>query len=461
MGAYLIKRLALALPVLLSIALISFWLNVNTPGDPVFRALAHEGIRLGEDPMNGPGLYRKKRIELGLDKPVFYFSIKTQAESDSLFSIPFPADRVWVSSLCEYTAQPLEVLHFYQQLNKLEIQLQAEDADSVRNLILTFLRELRDEDPASVRRSLAVFMQGMPEKLIPAELKQLNFPEFKPEYRWKSMLPKIVWYGRNNLFHRWLCQVLILDLGNSFQDGRPVISRIPEALKWTLILNLVSILLAWLVSVPAGVYAARHRNTPAERLLTAFWFVLYALPGFWTATLLILFLGSGEYLDWFPGGGIMDIRSHEDWPWYRKFGDLAHHLILPTIAYTYASFAYLSGQVRNALLDNMGKDYIRTARAKGLPEKIIFWKHALKNSLLPLITLMAQVFPAMVSGSVVLETIFSIPGMGMLTWQAISLRDYPLLIAVFMLSGVMTLAGVLAADLLYVYADPRIRFNRK
>jgi peptide/nickel transport system permease protein len=164
-------------------------------------------------------------------------------------------------------------------------------------------------------------------------------------------------------------------------------------------------------------------------------------------------------LDILPAGGISDIRSSEAWPWYRRLLDISRHLILPTFAYAYGSFAYLSGQIRNSMIENLQSDFVRTGRAKGLSESVLAWKHAFRNSLLPLITISGQILPGLIGGSVILETIFSIPGMGLLAWQALNYRDYPLMIALFMLSGLLTLVGLLLSDMLYPLADPRIRFD--
>jgi len=461
MRQYLIRRLLLSIPVLLALAVISFALNIHMPGDPVFRALASEGVRMGEDPLNGPDIYKRKRAELGLDKPVFYFSILKATEYDSLFYIPFPQDRIWVQALCQFSTNPESSAAFYHRFSRLEKQLFRQVPDSSRYAVLTFLKELRDEAPENLNENIIAFSRNVQHTHIRKSLLSLNPPEAHTGFSIRNYLPGFHVYGFDNQFHLWLSKIIRMDFGNSFQDGRPIRSILPDALKWTLLLNLLSIVLAYLVAIPAGVYAARHRDTPTERLLTGFWFILYALPGFWTATLLILFFGSGEYLNIFPSGGLMSIQSGDSWPWYRQLADRLHHLILPTFAYAYSAFAYLSGHVRYALLDHLDKEYIRTARAKGLPDKIVVWKHAFRNALLPLITLISQVFPALVSGSIVMETIFSIPGMGLLTWQAIGARDYPLIIAVFMLSGVLTLCGVLIADLLYMQADPRIRFRKQ
>lgn len=457
MGYYLIKRLLLALPVLAVIALLSFWLTRHTPGDPVLRALSQEGVRMGNDPMSGPDAYLRKWKELELDKPIFYFALSRADEIDSLFTIPFSQDKNWIESIAHKSQQPEAALAFYRSLQQTELDLFLNVNDSNRTALLSFFRELRDED-----------MQLLSDKIKQASIEYPGYgmedwqiPDLNPAYSWNQYLPKICWYGSNNLFHQWLIRIFQFDFGISFRDGRPVASKLPEALGWTVIVNFLSLLLAFAVSIPAGVYAALKYGSPGERILNGFLFVLYSLPSFWVATLLLLFFASGIVFDILPAGGIADIRSNENWSVFRKLTDIAWHLILPTFAYAYGAFAFLSGQVRNAMLDSLSTDFVRTARAKGVSEKWVVWKHAFRNSLLPLITLVAQIVPGLISGSIILETIFTIPGMGLLTWQALSYRDYPVVIAVFMLSGIMTLIGVLISDLLYHWADPRIRLDKK
>ncbi|MCZ2356100.1 MAG: ABC transporter permease [Bacteroidia bacterium] len=456
MGYYFLKRLFLFVPVLLVLALLSFWLTRNTPGDPVLRSLSKEGLRMGNDPLSGPEVYIRKWQELGLNRPIFYCAVFAPHEPDSLFAIPFPQDKEWVQDLSAATGNPECWQALYFSLLSAERQMFQMPSDSSRTLILTRLRELRSEPPQQVGDAIIRLKAQFPAY----PLNQIALPAGMEQPGWYSLMPRFRWYGSNNAFHEWLKRVVRMDLGLSYRDGRPVASHLPTALLWTFLVNFLSLLLALVVSIPAGVYSARAYGSSGERLLNGLLFILYSIPAFWLATLLLVFFASGTFLDWFPAGGIADIRSQDNWPWYRKLADWSWHLVLPTFAYAYSAFAFLTGQVRNAMLENIQADFIRTARAKGLPEKIVIWKHALRNSLLPLITLVAQIIPGLVGGSIILETIFSIPGMGLLTWQAVSMRDYPVLIAVFMLSGLLTLTGVLVADFLYRIADPRIRLEK-
>jgi len=246
-------------------------------------------------------------------------------------------------------------------------------------------------------------------------------------------------------YARWLGHVVRGDLGDSFRDGRPVLVLLGEALPVTLLLSLPSILLGYLLAIPIGVVSAIRPGGLLDRVLTALVFVLYSLPVQWVALMLVL-AASGSALP------IQGLRSEGT----RSLGDLLAHLLLPIACITYGSLAVLSRHLRSSMLETMGQDYIRTARAKGLPETAVVLKHALPNSLLGMITLLGLTFPALASGAVIVERIFGLPGMGKLTFDAVLGRDLPVLMGSITLAGLVTMLGLLVSDLLYAAADPRI-----
>lgn len=190
--------------------------------------------------------------------------------------------------------------------------------------------------------------------------------------------------------------------------------------------------------------------------------MLYSLPTFWVATLLLMTFANTEFINIFPASGIQPVTGiPDDANFWETIKLRLPYLILPTIAYTYSQLAFLSRITRVSTLEVISQDYIRTARAKGLSENKVIYKHAFRNALLPIITVFSNVFPAALSGSVILETIFTIPGMGQQIFHAIGAKDYPVIIDVFTLTGILTLAGYLIADVLYALADPRISYDSK
>ncbi len=269
------------------------------------------------------------------------------------------------------------------------------------------------------------------------------------------------WNGLNNQYQHWLSDLFRLDFGKSFQDNRDVMDKIMERVPITILLALISIFLSYLIAIPLGIYSATHQNTFFDKTSTVSVFILYSLPNFWLATMAIIFFGGGDFFAWFPNNGLHSMNISPDDPWMTRTLDYIWHLILPIIAYTYGSFAYLSRQMRGSMLEVIRQDYIRTARAKGLSNKVVVYKHALRNSLIPIITIIAYILPALVGGSIVVEYIFTIPGVGQLAFQALTARDYPVIMAEFTLSAVLTLIGLLIADVLYSIVDPRIAFSKK
>lgn len=244
------------------------------------------------------------------------------------------------------------------------------------------------------------------------------------------------------------------DFGKNCQL-KPVGQTIRNAIFWTILMSTVSILLTYIISIPIGIYSARNKGTKKDDILSTFLFMLFSLPNFWIATLLIWLLA--RTLGWFPVFGLGDIQDGATA--LQTFQVRAYHLILPLFCWTYPSLAFLSRQMRGGMLSTLSKDFIRTARAKGLEENTVIWKHGFRNSLLPIITLFANVFPRMVSGSIVIEVIFGIPGMGKLLLDSISNNDFPIVFAIVMLTALLTMIGYLVADILYAIVDPRIKYK--
>ena len=258
----------------------------------------------------------------------------------------------------------------------------------------------------------------------------------------------------------WVKQIFTLDFGRSYKDHRPVIDKIAERIPITLALNLISIFLIYLISIPIGVWSAVKHGSPAERTSTFVLFILYSIPSFWMAMILIFFLGGGEYWDIFPVYGILSPGA-ENYPFFKKALDFLWHIVLPVFCLTYGSLAYLSRFQKGSLLEVLREDFVRTAAAKGLPKSKVILKHALRNALIPIITILAGILPAMIGGSVIIESIFSIPGIGQLGFESVLSRDYPVIMAIATISAFLTLIGILISDLVYVFIDPRISFEAK
>ncbi|MFW9604606.1 MAG: ABC transporter permease [Trichlorobacter sp.] len=253
----------------------------------------------------------------------------------------------------------------------------------------------------------------------------------------------------------WVSRLVRLDLGRSFSsDSRPVLDKIKERLPVTVSLNLIALVIEFGLAIPIGIYAAVRRNSWWDRGVTIFVFLGFAMPTFWLALLLMYLFG--VQLSILPISGIHSL-GYERLTLFSQIVDCARHLILPLSVASFGSLAGVSRYMRSAMLNVIEQDYITTARAKGLPERLVIMKHALRNALLPLITLLGFSLPGLIGGSVIFETLFAIPGMGQLFYQSVMARDYPVVMGILLIGALLTLIGNLLADLCYAVADPRIR----
>lgn len=256
----------------------------------------------------------------------------------------------------------------------------------------------------------------------------------------------------------WTGRVFTLDFGTSWSQNQPVTALILDHISPTLQINIISILLIYAISIPLGTGQAVTRGRLFDRASTLLTFLLYAAPLYWIGPLLIIYFANPEHHFWFPPGEL-NRQFSENLPFFPWLGDRAYHLILPVACQSYGGFAYLSKQARSGLLENLQADYVRTARAKGVSRYRAVVYHALRNSLIPIVTIAATLLPGLIGGSIILETIFSIRGMGWLGMNAILQRDYPVIMAEATFAALLTLAGLLLQDLLYAWLDPRVSYD--
>lgn len=266
-------------------------------------------------------------------------------------------------------------------------------------------------------------------------------------------------YGLDKPLHvqygNWLVSLVKLDFGNSLSgDRRPVLTLIAERLPLTVGMNVTALFLTLLIAVPLGCFSAKYRGGLFDFGITVFVFIGFAMPGFWLALILIQYFA----IEWqmFPISGITSLNFDGLTAW-GKTADVAKHLVLPIAVYTFGSLARISRFMRSSMLEVLRQDYITTARAKGLSGRVVLFSHALRNALLPVITLLGLSIPGLIGGSVIIETIFALPGLGQLFYNAVMMRDYPLIMGNLVLGAFLTLAGNLVADFCYGLADPRIR----
>jgi peptide/nickel transport system permease protein len=259
-------------------------------------------------------------------------------------------------------------------------------------------------------------------------------------------------------YWNWIGHAARLDLGTSFVDHRPVTTKIEERLPLTMSITGSAVILSYLIAIPLGIAAALKRGQLLDRAISFVVFVLYSIPVFAAALLLILLVAGGDYLNLLPMYGASSINAVEmnpfEWLWDRIL-----HLVLPVICLTYVSLAAISRYMRVSMLEALSQDFVRTARAKGLPERLVIFRHAMRNALIPIITIFALELPVLVGGAIIVESIFSLPGMGQLLFQALDAKDEFVIMGVTLFTGVVTMLSYLFADILYVIVDPRIAYE--
>jgi peptide/nickel transport system permease protein len=261
------------------------------------------------------------------------------------------------------------------------------------------------------------------------------------------------WYVQ---YGNWLKRFVRLDFGDSFRDSRPAIRKIAERLPASILLNVLSLLFILALAIPIGVYSALHRDTLFDRATTVFVFIGFSVPAFWVALLLMILFGLK--LGWLPVSGLHSI-NYDDLPLWGKAVDTARHLVLPVVVSAFTGLAGLSRYTRSSMLDVLSQNYIRTAYASGLSERRVLFGHALRNALIPIVTILGLSLPALIGGGFIFETIFAYPGMGRLGYEAIMARDYPVVMATGTIAALLTLLGNLLADITYGLVDPRIRYK--
>lgn len=282
---------------------------------------------------------------------------------------------------------------------------------------------------------------GVSQDVIDALNKQYGFDK-----------PLLVRYGI------WIKNIATLDFGDSFKYEEPVTQLILSKFPVSLGFGVTSFILTYLICIPLGVLKAIRNGSTFDRVTSVFLFVCYSIPPMMLGILLLVFFAGASYFDWFPMGGVFSDHYDELSP-LGKVLNRAHHMILPLACYLIGGFTYKTMLMKNSMLDVIKLDYIRTAKAKGLSEKMIYMKHALRNALIPIVTGMSSILGIFFTGSILIETVFNLDGMGLLSYTAVGARDYNVLMGLIFLQSLLFLLGRLVTDILYVVVDPRIDFS--
>lgn len=425
MLTYLLRRLLLMPPTLIGMTAIVFFVVANAPGGIGASLLSRTG-EMRPDERRAREEYLNQRY--GLDKPKHIQYLRWLNKVSPVgFDVWQPGDEAVKAAATKEN-----------ELEAPTIQLLGEKRLELARVNLVTERERAEALNSDVRR-------------LEAELKAIRVGPDAGDLKWTSP------------------QIKVPDLGDSFVRSRPVSALVGEALPRTLMLQAIALPISYTLAIWLGIQQAKRRGKTFDYTVSGLTLAVWSIPSIWVATLLIGFLANDQYLRIFPTTGLNSLGSatmpflpYTDASGSLRSGwlvDRLYHILLPLICLTYGSFAFLSRLTRGALLDNLYADFVRTARAKGLAERVVLYRHAFRNSLIPLITVIANLLPAMIAGSVIVETVFGIQGMGRLFVEAAQQRDFELMLSLTLVVAILQLTGYLLADIGYALADPRVSYG--
>jgi peptide/nickel transport system permease protein len=494
--AYVLKRLLLMIPTLFGITLVMWVVVTAAPGDPGAGQAQTEGRKQGGPQNESRRIFR---AQFNLDKPVFFNDYTSLTPDQLLGAVTTAADPARSPRERRQAREKLDDWGNYavpalvgaldraptlgakaQVLLRLPTNARrvvattggrptAEDARRDRE-ILQETREIEDRltlnardwpperlakldaaasDPESVRMRAQIEEKSAAWKAWHAQ--RADRWTWSPSEVWKIRLT-------DTRFFRYWANLVQGDLGVSHVHRKPVLDLILSRLPISLVLSTLSLVLAYLISVPLGIWSATKHRRPAEQTVSTFLFMLYSLPSFFTASLLLQYLGIGKPLRWIPVEGFESTDTFSMTTW-EHVKDVLLHVMAPLFCLTYASLASLSRYAKSGVLNVLRSDYVRTARAKGVEERWVIWKHTVRNGIIPIVTLLGTTLPYIVGGSIIIETVFRIPGIGFLLWDSIQQRDYNVVIGETIIVAILTMVGILISDILYAVVDPRIRYE--
>ena len=480
---YVIKRLLLMVPTFAAISLVIFVVLNFAPGTP--GAQMSTGEAGGQDASTAGEQRESYRIfkeQFNLDKPVLFNTrydlgqpeIETELKAilNESGDVP-PARRIeaqedienWgryavpglIGVLSDTSATP--------KMRALASQRLTFNAQKQNKNI--YKKDLTDAERAEIKsiakanskvRNWSFKADATPEEMTSVTTTWHRWQESTAEDWNYSFGERVEIFLFDTRFSKYWGNLARLNFGVSHVDKRPVLKKVLSKLKYSITLSFSSVLIIYAISLPLGIWSSIRQNTMADRVVTTVLFMMYSLPSFFVAVFLLNLLTRGTPLQVFPTSGFESLDTSQ-MTLLEYLKDVGWHITLPIFCGSYAALAALSRYARSGLLDVIRSDYVRTARAKGLPESVVILKHAARNGMIPILTLLASLLPTLIGGSVIIEVVFGIPGMGSFLFESINLRDYNAVMAVLLISSALTLVGMLISDLSYALVDPRITFE--
>lgn len=473
---YTIKRLLLVIPTFFLISLLIFVVLNVAPGRPGAGSQNDGGESSNQQQKESFRIFKE---QFNLDKPILV-NTRWALETADVRELLVTAHKLEGDvTAAERVDAEVDLDDFGNYLVKHLVVLLDDSNPEVQRLAAATLVSAAQLRFVSERRADPLEARRVNREISKANesVKTWTWPEGAPAEQqaavsasWKDWYTtnegNYTWTGSERVdafffdtrFAKYWSNLIHLDFGISTADRRPVFETVMGKLKYSLSLTMVATLLAYFIAVPIGVFSAYRQGTRLDTAVTVMLFVMYSLPTFFTGTVLLRLLTEGEPFAWFPTGDFQTMSS-APWTTWDRLKDIVWHLVLPMATYTSVSLATLSRYARAGVIEVIRADYIRTARAKGLSEPVVIIKHAVRNGMIPILTLLGGLLPALIAGSVVIEVVFNIPGMGQYIFNAIGARDYNAVMAVLLTSSFLALIGILVSDLSYAFVDPRISFD--
>ncbi|MFY0674502.1 MAG: ABC transporter permease [Bacteroidia bacterium] len=442
---------------MLLLSIVTFYISVNSPIDPIetkyTSATTDENVVL----VDQLEVLRQKQ-RLGLLLPTFYFRLAPLDFNGKYYDLKLAELRELYERAIYKGYDGDLILEYLLEFEDWYLKPINWENEVVNELILkhSFFSNLDEH---------LIFWISLDNRVgVQQKLNEKLNNALKEGISLKRLVPKVLFF-KNNQYHHWLFGgkytkgVVNGDLGKSYSNGKSVFSRIKKALPWTFLMSLITIFLSVFGSVLLGLILGYFNNKWWSKGIKSFLFLLYTMPAFWLATLLLLFFANPDFLSWFPPGGIKPLHTEIDPSFWQLFWQSFSYLVLPIVALSYSSITVLSRYLQSSTAEAMQSLYVFSVRTRGVSEKRLLLKHVMPNVLLPLITLIGAAIPGLFSGSIVIESIFSIPGMGQELFTATLNNDINLVVGILTISGALSILGYLISDALYVVVDPRIKLE--
>lgn len=465
---YIVKRIAQIIGVVFLLSVATFLFSVNATIDPVDIAFAQ---------MDGALVDAKERIilekqkeqrreALGMYLPSFYVSVTPLAWKEQVRDLKNKKLIQWVTEQTYKGYHCSALISYATELQELSSTAEFLQNEACQTMVIT--RSLKDDFESHQVFIEQLLLLKWSQTLHVRLEKCLSELQEASELgnRWSLLVPTLRFHGTNR-YHQWLfgspatgAGFIRGDFGTSLVTQKKVSRHIKEVLPWTLVLSFLSIIISLVGSVLIGTVTAYFQGSLFDKLTHSFLFLLFTIPTFWLATLLLMFFTNPDYLNWFPSGGVAPLYDFKEMPSvWERIAASSWHLVLPLVCFSYGGLTYLSRLTRSSAIDALNKTYVFSARARGIKEFTVVFRHVLKNALLPLITVVGSILPSLFAGSLIIERIFSIPGLGNEVFNASSRNDLNLLMAIFTISGLLSAIGYLISDILYQVVDPRIQLK--